>query len=278
LHYSAFAAGPSGGNPAGVVLDARDMDDAARLAMAADLGYSESAFLVPRAEPGHYDIRYWSPQAEVPFCGHATIASGGALADAGVTGPVVLHTVSGPVTLETAVDAAGHTTATLTSVEPAVTEAEPALVDDALAALGWSEAELDPALPPRVAYAGARHLVLAAAGPERLANLDYDFDALRALMLDADLITVDLIWRQDATTFRARNPFPVGGVVEDPATGAAAAALGAYLRELGAVTPPVRVRVLQGHDIGRPSELLVDVQGPDDPRLRVTGAAVPVSG
>ena len=69
--------------------------------------------------------------------------------------------------------------------------------------------------------------------------------------------------------FHARNPFPVGGVVEDPATGAAAAAFGGYLRDLGLVTP-TRLRIIQGEDMGRPSELLVDVD-PDEPTVRVSG-------
>src|SRR3712207_7080150 len=68
-------------------------------------------------------------------------------------------------------------------------------------------------------------------------------------MLDRDLTTVDLVWREDATTFHARNPFPVGGVVEDPATGAAAAAFGHYLREIGAVTPPTTITIHQGVDM-----------------------------
>lgn len=62
-------------------------------------------------------------------------------------------------------------------------------------------------------------------------------------MLDRDLTTLDLVWRQDPVTFHSRNPFPVGGVVEDPATGAAAAAFGAYLREINAIEPP-RVTIL----------------------------------
>jgi len=65
----------------------------------------------------------------------------------------------------------------------------------------------------------------------------------------------------------------VGGVVEDAATGAAAAAFGGYLRELGLVTAPRALVLHQGVDMGRPSELLVDVR-PDDPRVVVTGAAV----
>jgi PhzF family phenazine biosynthesis protein len=98
--------------------------------------------------------------------------------------------------------------------------------------------------------------------------------ALSALMQRRDWTTVALAWREDATTFHARNPFPPGGVVEDPATGAAAAALGGYLRELALVTPPVTVTVLQGADMGRPSRLTVDV--PQDPAggIRVTGSAV----
>ena len=61
LHYSAFTADGRGGNPAGVVLDARGMDEAAMQDIAATLGYSETAFLMPRDEPGTFDIRYYSP-------------------------------------------------------------------------------------------------------------------------------------------------------------------------------------------------------------------------
>ncbi len=110
LHYAAFTTTPAGGNPAGVVLDAAGMDDAGMLALAARLGYSESAFLSARPEPGHYDVRYFSPEAEVPFCGHATIASGVALAEhAGAAGRLVLHTASGEVPVDTAAgEAAGR--------------------------------------------------------------------------------------------------------------------------------------------------------------------------
>jgi PhzF family phenazine biosynthesis protein len=163
--------------------------------------------------------------------------------------------------------------ATLTSVAPHVGDVTDGDLDAALALLRWSRDDLDPALPPRIAFAGARHLVLAAATRERLADLEYDFAGLRAFMLGLDLTTVDLVWREDATTFHARNPFPVGDVVEDPATGAAAAAFGAYLRELSAVEAPAVVTVLQGEDMGRPSRIEVDIRA-DRPQIAVTGAAV----
>ncbi|MGD9485655.1 PhzF family phenazine biosynthesis isomerase [Streptomyces sp. TRM70308] len=287
LRYTAFSATPDGGNPAGVVLDAAGMDPAAMLAVAAEVGYSETAFLTPPPEhpgaPGeptapegrHFAVRYFSPLAEVPFCGHATVAAAVALAERAGPGELVFSTPVGAVPVTVARTASGELRATLSSV-PATTEAIAAPdVAEALAALDWRPEELDPALPPRVAFAGARHLVLAAATRERLAALEYDVERLKALMLRRDLTTLQLTWRDagDATVFHVRDPFPVGGVVEDPATGAAAAALGGYLRELGLVPDTASLTLHQGVDMGRPAVLAVELrQG--DPRVHVSGTAV----
>ena len=270
LRYAAFTDTPLGGNPAGVVLDADGLTDAQMQAIAADVGYSETAFLTA-AGPGRYRVRYFSPRAEVPFCGHATIASAIALFHGvGETSPR-FETPVGEVPVTVSVDADGPL-ATLTSVAPRVEAAAPELLAAALAALGWREDELDPALPPRVAFAGARHLVLAAATRARLADLDYDFSALERIQREHALTTVALIWRETQISFHARNPFPVGGVVEDPATGAAAAAFGGYLRALGLVNTPAIVDIRQGDDMGRPSRLRVGI----DPEggIRVSGHAV----
>ncbi|TDO30671.1 PhzF family phenazine biosynthesis protein [Kribbella sp. VKM Ac-2527] len=271
LRYAAFTTDPAGGNPAGVVLDARGLDDAAMQAIAADVGYSETAFITGETD-GTHQVRYFSPKAEVPFCGHATVATAVALAERIGPGELVFSTAAGivPVVVE---DSAGVLRATLTSVEPYVEAVSD--VSEALDILGWRADQLDPALPPYIAYGGARHLVLSASTRQRLAELDYDFDRLLEYMLQRDLTTVQLVWRESATTFHVRDPFPVGGVVEDPATGAAAAAFGAYLRELGQVQPPVTLTLLQGDDMGRPSQIQVDLR-PDDTRVRVTGNAVPI--
>lgn len=85
-----------------------------------------------------------------------------------------------------------------------------------------------------------------------------------------DLTTVQLVWRESDTVFHIRDPFPVGGVVEDPATGAAAAAFGAYTRELGLVPEDAVLTLHQGHDLGRPGELTVTLRA-GDPRIRVSG-------
>lgn len=272
LRYAAFSDDPRGGNPAGVVLDATGMTEAEMLRTAAEVGFSETAFLVPRGDGLH--VRYFSPLAEVSFCGHATIASAVAWAQQHGEGRLVYRTAVGEVPVTTTRGPGGRWQATLTSVPPrtvGLSDTDLALL---LRALRWSPADLDPSLPPRVAYAGAWHPVLAARTRARLADLDYDLAGLGALMAARGWTTVALVHREDATTFSARNPFPPGGVVEDPATGAAAAALGGYLRDGGHVPVPAAVTVLQGADMGRPSVLRVDVPQGQDRGIDVTGSAV----
>ncbi|MBB5869719.1 PhzF family phenazine biosynthesis protein [Allocatelliglobosispora scoriae] len=274
LRYSAFATDPDAGNPAGIVLDAEALTADEMLAIAAEVGYSETAFLSPLpGDDRRYAVRYFSPQVEVPFCGHATIASAVAVAERFGPGTLHFETKAGLIVIETSLDGDGQPTATLTSVPTSVSPIAGADLDALLDALGWAPDDLDPALPPMVGYAGAFHPVLAAGTRERLAALDYDFDALRDLMLSRDWTTIALVWRESATTFHVRNPFPVGGVVEDPATGAAAAAFGGYLRSLELVDPPVTLTLHQGEDLGRPGLLTVGIPADAD-TVRVTGNAV----
>lgn len=275
LRLAAFTLDPAGGNPAGVWIGQRLPDTAEMQRIAVEVGYSETAFLAPDGSglAGAYRIRYFSVAAEVPFCGHATIASGVVLADRDGPGAFRLTTNDGVVQVDAGPGSDGQLRATLTSVPPRVQSAPPELLADALTALAWTTDALDPALPPAVGYAGASHLILATASYDTLRAMTYDYDRLRATMLAADLTTLQLIWREADDRFRARDPFPVGNVVEDPATGAAAAALGAYLRWWGELTPPAQFTITQGVEMGRPS--LIEVEIPDaDGGIRVTGSAV----
>ncbi|GIF03362.1 PhzF family phenazine biosynthesis protein [Actinoplanes siamensis] len=265
--YAAFTDSPSGGNPAGVVLDASALDDAGMLEIAAELGYSETAFVTERTGD-RYRVRYFSPLAEVPFCGHATVATAVALGP----GEHLFVTNAGEVAVT--VDTTG--TATLTSVPPTVAALSGADLGTLLGALRWSAGDLDPELPPRVAYAGAYHPILAVTSRERLADLDYDVPALRALMTEREWTTVQLVHRDGPDTFDVRDPFPVGGVYEDPATGAAAAALGGYLRELGLAGEDATLHLRQGDDLGRPSRITVRLVA-GEPGVRVSGRAVPIA-
>ncbi|HEX8104432.1 MAG TPA: PhzF family phenazine biosynthesis isomerase [Solirubrobacteraceae bacterium] len=271
LRYAAFSASPEGGNPAGVVLDASGLDDAAMQRIAAEVGYSETAF-VTAADGDDLTIRYFSPEAEVPFCGHATIATGVAWGERHGAAQLRLATRSGLVVLD--VEPGTHPVATLTSVAPHTEAVSDEDLAEALAALGWEAGELDPALPVRVGFAGAKHLILAAATVDRIAALDYDYDRLKALMAARDWTTLQLVYRGAPTSFHCRDPFPPGGVVEDPATGAAAAALGGYLRELELIEVPAEIVIHQGTEMGRPSLLRVAIPAEPGSGIRVSGTAV----
>jgi PhzF family phenazine biosynthesis protein len=124
-----------------------------------------------------------------------------------------------------------------------------------------------------VAYAGNRHPILTSRSRERLQDLDYDFGALKALMTEQEWTTVNLLWWESDSVVHSRNPFPVGGVVEDPATGAAAAALGGYLIATQPLTSPRQLLIRQGEDLGRPSRLGLTLT-PGSTRAVVSGAAV----
>lgn len=105
-----------------------------------------------------------------------------------------------------------------------------------------------------MAYGGNDHLVLAVRERSLLAALDYDFPMLGAQVAQRAWTTVHLVWAESRTLFHARDPFPPGGVIEDTATGAAAAAFGGYLRTLGLVELPTRITILQDADMGHPAD------------------------
>lgn len=267
---SAFTDDPAGGNPAGVWIGASLPTASEMLAIAAEVGFSETAFLAPDGGGG-FTVRYFSPKGEISFCGHATVAAGVVLGRLHGAGDYRFDTVAGPVPVQVSRSGDGFR-ASLTSVRPEQRDVPDMLLSGALRALGWRKDQLDPEIPPKLAWAGAWHLVLLVAARDTLDTLQYDYSGLERLMLDADLTTLQLVWREDAHTFHARNPFPVGGVVEDPATGAAAAALGGYLRDAGLLAAPAAFVIHQGVAMGRPSR--IDVSVPAEGGVTVSGTAV----
>jgi PhzF family phenazine biosynthesis protein len=161
--------------------------------------------------------------------------------------------------------------ASLQSVATRQKEIAHATLLETLNCLGWKEDDLDPGIPPINAFAGAWHYILAVARRDTLANLDYDFDALKNLMQREGLTTLQLVWRERDDLFHSRNPFPVGGILEDPATGAAAAALGGYLRDARLVDAPFRFQIRQGEYMSMSS--LIHVAVPEDSGIIVSGVA-----
>jgi PhzF family phenazine biosynthesis protein len=275
LRYTAFAAEPGGGNPAGLVLDAAGLSDDRMLAVARQVGYPETAFVVGATSTG-LRVRYFSPSAEVPFCGHATVALAVALAEREGPGRRVFTTLAGEVALDATVGADGSVQVAMTSVEPATRDIDAALLARLFDLLGLSAADIAPGFPVLESFAGNWHPVLVLHDGELFHQFRFAPGPLAELKREAGWAgTVTVLHRTGDREYEARNLFPAGRITEDPATGSAAASTGAYLRQIGAVQPGDRVTIRQGRHVGRPSLLLVDV--PEAGGITVTGSATPIS-
>lgn len=268
LRLSAFSDGDTGGNPAGVHLSDALPPAGEMQRIAAEVGYSETAFAAP--DDGGWRVRYFAPAAEVPFCGHATLALGAALAMRHGDGAFPLQLNAARITVRGATDGPRFRA----SLAAPPTRSEPmdaATLASLLGFFGYEPGQLDPRLPPARIHGGADHLLLALRTRADLAAMRYDFAPVRDWMLGQGLVTVMLaVADADPRRFHVRNAFAAGGVAEDPATGAAAAAFGGYLRARG-WPHGGRVVLHQGDDMGQPSRL--DVAIPPD-----AGAPIEVSG
>jgi PhzF family phenazine biosynthesis protein len=269
---AAFSQGDEGGNPAGIVLldDAVSAVDMARIA--AEVGYSETAFAVREGTGDDaWRVRYFSPESEVPFCGHATIALGAALGARGGAGSYRLRLNDAEITVD-AEPMEGGMAATLRSPPTRSRPADAAELRDALALFGLSAVDLDDRLPPARIHGGADHVVLALKDRARLSAMRYDLDEGRTIMHRHGLVTIMLVHVEGERTFSVRNAFASGGVLEDPATGAAAAAFAGYLRDRG-WPHGGRFTIRQGEDMGAPSVIEVRLDDSAGAPVRVSGRA-----
>lgn len=146
------------------------------------------------------------------------------------------------------------------------------LVSDTLALFGYTHADLDPSIPPAIAHGGADHLVIGLRTREQLASMKYDLNLGRTLMNGAGLVTILFGYAETPRLFHTRNAFASGGVYEDPATGAATAALGGYLRDL-AWPHDGSIDVVQGEDMGMRSRLRAEISALPGSSIRVSGTA-----
>ncbi|MDQ1597528.1 MAG: hypothetical protein QOI70_952 [Microbacteriaceae bacterium] len=282
LRYAAFASEPTGGNPAGVVLMADGLSDSAMQSIAAAVGYSETAFVTRRAiggDPRRHGLRYFSPTDEVPFCGHATLATGFALAERHGVGEFTFETPIGIVVIETAntdTPNGAQITTAFTSVEPELKDFPSGVLDSLLDLLGIGRDDLSSEYPPRLAYAGNWHPILVLNDKNLFDTYHFEPAPLRELMRQQGWKgTVTTMFRLSSTEFEARNPFPVGAITEDPGTGSAAASFGGYLRALSMIDTPCQVTIHQGRHVGRESVLTVTV--PPVGGIQVSGTVVAIT-
>lgn len=264
---AAFSDGNQGGNPAGVSLtdalpSASDMQR-----IASEVGFSETAFAAP--EDDGFRVRYFSPESEVPFCGHATIALGAALASEQGDGVYRLSLNEARITVEA--NSEGNKRTVALQSPPTHSEALDArLRAELLDLFGYSENDLNPEIPPAMIHGGANHAAIILKSRQALASMSYDLERGRVLMNDAKLVTVLLGYAESSQRFHTRNPFASGGVYEDPATGAATAALAGFLRDIKWPHGGM-IDVVQGEDMGSRSLLKAEFNDEQGSSIRVSG-------
>jgi PhzF family phenazine biosynthesis protein len=268
-HISAFSHGNIGGNPAGVLLcDTFPSTEAMQL-RAAELGYSESVFAMPEGDT--WRTRYFSPESEVPYCGHATIALGAALAQAYGDGTYSLTLNEATISVSGAAQGDLYSAALVSP--PTHSKALPdADIAASLALLGYTPDQLDDRLPPAFIHGGANHYLLALKSRNDLSELNYDLDTGREFMNGRGIATIMLVYIEADQTFHSRNAFASGGVYEDPATGGAASALSGYLRDIG--WPHLgEIQITQGEDMGLPSDITAQFSDELGSPITVSGTA-----
>jgi len=281
-----FTAKPFLGNPVAVVIGAENLGTDQMQRIAGWTNLSETTFLLPATAPGaSYRLRIFTPRMELPFAGHPTLGTAVLLSELGLT-PAAPLAGDASFTLEAAVGLVPITVARRNGVVVAQlslpnaphTGPEPPARADLAAMIGVSSKDLAPdRWRPLGASGGVPYLFIPVRDLAVLARVVMDIGRWRSLLAGWWAPHVYVMCRVGERHIRARMFAPAMGISEDPATGAAAVALPAYLAATASVQPGAQTWTIeQGIEMGRPSrmELGFDVT-PDGVRnVRLGGSAV----
>ena len=281
-----------GGNPLAVVLQAEGLSATTMQGIAREFGYSETTFVLPPHDPAHSArVRIFTPTTEIPFAGHPNVGTAIVLARHGLPNDrpagnrLVFEEDAGLVPLTLTRDEAGRVVrAELTAPEPLRKLGVVAVADVAVCLSLPSDAVVDGRHPPLVASVGLPFVIVELRDAARLAAARPDLAAFRRVLpppgsehgSDAVFCYVVTATAPARCSIRARMFAPLDDILEDPATGSAAAALTALLGELsGGETIDADIR--QGEEMGRPSTITASAaRSPQGWIAKVAGTAVDV--
>ena len=266
LVYDVFTDTPFGGNPLAVIPDATGLAEPLLQKIAREFNFSETTFVYPPADPAHTArVRIFTPMQEVPFAGHPTIGTAIALRDLGGPAEMVLELGVGPIPCTVA---EGHARFVTRRPLERLHQPDPEIV---AACLGLARDDIRTDRHAPVAASVGLPFVFTELSDSgalaRCAPVTDHFRRATALYPGPIAFAVSAYVR-DGSHIRARLFAPLDNIPEDPATGSAAAALGALLAALDGA--PVTLDIAQGVEMGRPSRIRVEA-GPDG--VAVSGSA-----
>jgi len=281
-----FAERRFGGNPLGVVIYDDEVSDADMMPFARELNFSETTYVRRTSEPdGAFQVRIFTPTEELPFAGHPTLGSAWVIREHLLEvrqDDVWLEMSAGRVPVHFATESDGGEIVWLTA--PTIELGSVWSAPDVYATLGIPDASPVKGAPVVLASAGMPILIVPVASLKELRACDLDSRAFRALAFthvrqrfaDTIVYVICAEAREVGHGLAARMFIPQIPRVEDPATGAAAACLGAYLLEHDLVEPD-DLLIEQGYEMGRPSLLRLRAGSSDQGfRIQVGGKVRPV--
>ena len=269
-----FAKRPLQGNQLCVVPEGTSMTDARMLAVAKEIGFSETTF-VTSAGGDRYSMRIFTPGGELPFAGHPTLGTAFVLvSERRVSSPAIQTVAAGEFAVD--VDVPGNH-ARMRQL-PAVfgTPLSARQREDVATALGIDASRLRGDVPCQVVSTGIGHLIVALTDEDAVRAVEPRPRSLAAV-LRSNGTDGCYVFASSGQTAKARYFAPEVGVSEDPATGSAAGPLGAFCREHDLIQE-ADLTIHQGDEMGRPSVLRVEVQRDGDAWRPWVGGGVFVVG
>ncbi len=270
-----FTERPLAGNQLAVFEDAVAIPESLLQPLAREIGYSETVFAYPGTDDADARIRIFTPTSEVPFAGHPVLGTAVVVASSLGLERVVLETGRGPVPVRIGRASGAATRGAMEQPIPAFELYDKA--EEFLRALGVDRS----VLPVTIYDNGLPHIFAMLERPDDVATLEPDFSALSALARSSGMPLVGFnVFSGSGLAWKTRMFAPADGIAEDPATGSAAGPLALHLARHGRIPWDMEIRIAQGAELGRPSELFARVSGDVDrvTRIEVSGYAVPVGG
>ena len=285
VHVDVFTPAPFGGNQLAVIPEAEGLSDAEMLAIAREMNFSESTFVLPPEEPAaDARVRIFTPIRELPFAGHPTVGTGFVLARDRQIGAGELALQLGIGTLRVRADA-GDGRFGEARMEQPLPRFWAAEADRATLAglVGLAEADVADDVPAELGSAGVPFLYLPLLSLDAVRRARGDAAAMTHFFAGRDhpavyLFSLETESPEASAHARMLGLLPGAELREDPATGGASGPCGAYLVRHG-LRPPGELLLEQGYEMGRPSqvEVRVDVEDGVVSGVQVGGGVVLVA-
>ena len=279
LHYDAFTDKPGLGNPAGIVPYAGNLSEEQMLTIAAAVGFNETVFVIP-SDKADLRLRFFTPGHEIDLCGHATVATLYMMKERGVlgVGEIRLETKAGILPASVAEDG----TRTVIGMQQAEYREErfTGSLANVAASVGLSEDDLDSRYPLVFASTGIWTLLLPVRDLKRFRNMKPDNLRFPEILTQKPHSSIHPFcletFHPEASMHGRHFSSPFSGTIEDPVTGTASGAMGAYYQKHIWIPHKNKDAIIveQGQEIGKDAVIKVELPSTQRNTVRIYGTAV----